>query len=129
MKIFFRPILFVLLLGVWLVVGLDLSALISHKRRDEFGSRRNVCVSQLTQLDSAKEQWAMDNSASKGTTVTMTDIVPTYLRELPVCPQGGHYELGKIGESPKCVGASPDSSHVIPPGQAYYERHTTNEKR
>jgi len=41
------------------------------------------CWNKLMNIESAKEQWAVDNRAKSGIPVTMDNILP-YLRETPV---------------------------------------------
>jgi hypothetical protein len=64
---------------------------------------RNACINNLRQIDGAKEQWALEHNKKKGAAVTEADIAE-YIKgnRLPVCPQGGHYTLGKTGEIPTC---------------------------
>src|SRR5690349_8614783 len=73
----------------------------------------NACVNNLRQIDGAKQQWALENSRTNGL-VTIEAIVPYLGRgsagEMPTCPQGGTYSIGKIGERPKCSIAA----HALP---------------
>jgi hypothetical protein len=79
------------------------------------------CIANLMQLDSAKEQWSMDNKKRRGASVSMKELVGAdkYLRKEPRCPAGGKYTLGKIGEQPRCSlkgHALPASPHKTPAG-------------
>ncbi len=82
----------------------------------------NACINNLRQIESAKEQWALENGKTNGTIVTENDIKP-YIKldsngNLPKCPAGGTYIIGRVGENPKCsVGTSAwPNSHVLPGG-------------
>lgn len=71
-----------------------------------FYRARNVsagqpCCNNLRQFEGAKEQWAIDNSATSGTEVAFGDILP-YLKKMPHCNKNGTYSLGRIGEEPRC---------------------------
>jgi hypothetical protein len=66
----------------------------------------NACVNNLRLIDSAKAQWALEHHKTNGAPVTWKDVLPYIGRgaegEMPRCPEGGIYILGKIGEPPKC---------------------------
>jgi len=64
-------------------------------------AQKNACLINLRQLDAAKQQWALENRKAAGAEATMSDLAP-YLPKLPVCPAGGVYSLGKLGEAPTC---------------------------
>ncbi len=61
------------------------------------------CTVNLRQIESAKRIWAMQKQKQTGDVPTADDITP-YLpgHQLPVCPGGGTYEIGAIGETPTC---------------------------
>lgn len=63
-----------------------------------------ACMGNLTKLDGAKEQWALENKKPNGAKVKMEDLAgeTLYIRRQPVCPRGGTYTLGVIGENPTC---------------------------
>lgn len=64
------------------------------------------CINNLRLIDSAKQQWALENKKQTTDTPTMEDLKPYLGRgpngELPVCPSGGSYTVGTVGEPPKC---------------------------
>lgn len=66
--------------------------------------RRSNCVKNLKSIDSAKEQWAMDNRRNTGDAVAFTDIVGAslYIKANPTCPSGGTYTVGNVGFHPTC---------------------------
>jgi outer membrane lipoprotein-sorting protein len=77
-------------------------------------SQRNACINNLRQIDAAKNQWALENNKKAGTIVTEDDIKP-YIKldadgNLPKCPSGGTYTIGKVGEKPTCSTAG----HFLP---------------
>jgi hypothetical protein len=82
-------------------------------------SAANGCINNLRQLESAKEQWKLENGKKIGDVMTEADITP-YIKldsngNLPKCPGGGTYTLGKVGEEPKCsIGtAAWPNSHIL----------------
>ncbi len=66
-------------------------------------SQENACINNLRQLDAAKEQWALEANKSAGDAADEAAVLQ-YVKgaAMPVCPQGGVYQLNAIGESPTC---------------------------
>jgi hypothetical protein len=61
----------------------------------------NSCVNNMRQLDGATRQWAIENNATTGTSVTAEDL-SAYLRRTPECPAGGSYAYPSVGTEPSC---------------------------
>jgi outer membrane lipoprotein-sorting protein len=69
-------------------------------------SQRNACINNLRQIDAAKNEFALEKGKANGYVVTEDDIKP-YIKldadgNLPKCPSGGKYTIGKVGENPTC---------------------------
>ena len=114
-KILIIPIVF-LLFGFVIVIVIPNFVRATHE------TAANACINNLRQIESAKEQWALENGKTNGTIVTENDIKP-YIKldsngNLPKCPAGGTYIIGRVGENPKCsIGTSAwPNSHVLPEG-------------
>lgn len=69
------------------------------------------CVNRLIQIESAKEQWALERNKSTNDTPKWDDLYPYLANSFtnhywtngePVCPEGGIYSLGRVGVSPTC---------------------------
>ena len=135
---------------VVLIIGILLAIAIPNFVSARESSRAKACVGNLKQIDSAKQQSAMDNKLSgndatsvfkiDGTTPSTTppaaggnyQLVGTngYIRAIPVCPSAGNYDPGLgVVTVPKCdVGtagtgdyAGPNSSTpVTTPGKFYH---------
>lgn len=64
---------------------------------------KNICISQLREIDGAKEQWAMENAKEEGEEVDRGAVIELLkAKKLPECPKGGPYRIGKVGEVPRC---------------------------
>ncbi|MGQ9488082.1 MAG: competence type IV pilus major pilin ComGC [Armatimonadota bacterium] len=87
---------------VVLIIGILLAIAVPNFVRARESSRTKACVSNLKQIDAAKEQWAMDNNKSNGDACAMTDLVPAYIKSEPSCPSGGTYTVGNVGVNPTC---------------------------
>ena len=71
----------------------------------------NVCVTNLRQLEGAKQQWALETGKTADAIPTPQDIL-RYLpnNQAPVCPSGGVYTLNAVGKNPTCS----VQGHVLP---------------
>jgi hypothetical protein len=63
-----------------------------------------VCRMHLREIDAAKAEWAVASNKTTNDTPTWEDLRPFLARngEIPICPSGGTYKIGRIGESPSC---------------------------
>ena len=66
-------------------------------------SQTDTCLNNLIQIYAAKEQWALENHKSTNDTSTTAELA-AFLKDnkMPVCPGGGEYAIGRIGEPPSC---------------------------
>jgi prepilin-type N-terminal cleavage/methylation domain-containing protein len=108
---------------VVLIIGILLAIAIPNFVAARESSRAKACVANLKQIDSAKQQSAMDNKLSgsdtsafavDGTTVTAPETTPgsggtyqlvgptAYIRAIPVCPEGGVYTPATVANEPFC---------------------------
>lgn len=97
---------------VVLTIGILLVIAIPNFVQARETSRRRICVDNLRMIEAARGDLASARRERKNDDlmVTETDIVPTYLKVMPVCPSGGTYTVGAIGEHPTCTYAG----HVLP---------------
>lgn len=65
---------------------------------------RTACISNLREIDAAKQKWALENNKTDEDVPTMQDLLP-YLpgRLFPVCPSGGTYSINAVGLPPTCT--------------------------
>ena len=78
------------------------------------------CVNRLMQIESAKQEWAIEDNKTTNDVPTWRDLYP-YLAESftnyyftngkPVCPEGGTYTLGRVGVPPTCSIGGPRHSY------------------
>ena len=105
---------------VVLIIGILLAIAVPNFVKARETSRAKACVSNLKQIDSAKEQWAMDTRAADGAVgPAMAAIAGAnlYIKATPSCPSNGNYTIGLIGTDPSCDigvnGASTSDDHVL----------------
>ncbi|MBL8067971.1 MAG: prepilin-type N-terminal cleavage/methylation domain-containing protein [Armatimonadetes bacterium] len=73
---------------VVLIIGILLAIAVPNFVKARQNSRVQTVVGNLKQIESAKEQWAMDTGAASTATPTSADLTPTYLKKWPVGPVG-----------------------------------------
>lgn len=110
------------LVGALGVVPIGMAAAIavpSFLRAREI-SRRNACQENLSKIDGAKQQWALETNKSAAAAPTWADLVGQnlYIRQTPVCPSGGTYTINSVASDPACshssVGSDPQFYHTFP---------------
>ena len=93
------------------IIGIIISIAIPGFLRARETSRARACQENLSKIDGAKEQYALDRNLAHNGTISggWTDLVgPTnYLKTQPTCPAGGNYTMNNIGVAPICDYSEP----------------------
>jgi prepilin-type N-terminal cleavage/methylation domain-containing protein len=86
------------------IIGLVLGIAIPNFLKSRIQARKQACIENLTQIESAKQIWSVQNGKKEGDAVTEGDIIGplSYIRIMPACPGGGRYDLTTVGENAKC---------------------------
>ncbi len=85
------------------IIGILAAIALPNFIRARAHSQINTCIANLTRLEGAKQNWALDNKKSTMDTPDMTDLVPNYLKYEPICPTGtAAYHLNDLGTVPTC---------------------------
>ncbi|MEN6583865.1 MAG: prepilin-type N-terminal cleavage/methylation domain-containing protein [Armatimonadota bacterium] len=91
---------------VVLIIGILLAIAIPNFLRARESSRAKSCQGNLRQIETAKEQWAMDTKAASTGVPDAAALVPEYIKgkddTLPDCPSKGTYEIGNMSTRPSC---------------------------
>lgn len=95
---------------VVLIIGILLAIAVPNFIKARESSRKQTCIANLKQIDSAKEQCAMEQKWDSGNACSFADLVPTYIKTQPSCPSGGTYTVNAIGTPPTCS----VNGHVLP---------------
>lgn len=118
-------------IGMWVFICLFVGVIIVALVVPNFvvplsTSKANVCINNLRNIDLAKNIWALENKKATNDLPTWDDIKiflahdkPYYrfnpTNDLPCCPLGGIYEIGKISEMPTCsLGTNVVPAHFLP---------------
>ena len=83
---------------------------------DRVRHQPSTCSNNLRQIEGGKDQYALDHAGLPPQ--SMDDLVGTYIRVTPSCPEGGAYSLNALSEDPTCSKAKPgekygSKSHVL----------------
>jgi len=103
---------------VVLIIAILLAIAIPNFLRARETSRAKSCQGNLRQIETAKEQWAMDNKKGAADTPALAaDLVGTYVKSTPTCPSSGAYTVGDMSTRPTCSvganGAGDYDDHVL----------------
>jgi prepilin-type N-terminal cleavage/methylation domain-containing protein len=84
------------------IIGLLAAIAIPNFVKARGTSQKNACINNLREIDGAKEQWALENKMSAGSTEDDTAI-NTYIKGgAPLCPGGGRYTYNVLDTNPVC---------------------------
>lgn len=88
------------------IIGILVGIAVPGFIRARTQAQGQACNENLAKIDGAKEQWALENNESTGTSVAWTDLAADdgtlYLKSQPECPAGGTYTIGNVGTDPTC---------------------------
>ncbi|MBI3850854.1 MAG: prepilin-type N-terminal cleavage/methylation domain-containing protein [Verrucomicrobia bacterium] len=108
------------------IIGLLAVIAIPNFVRARTTSQMNACINNLRQIDSAKQQWALETKQTTTATPTTADVRSYLVRgtvgPLPLCPAGGTsatfatcYTINEIGTPPVCLIVPTDpGAHKLP---------------
>ena len=95
---------------VVLIIAVLLAIAIPNFLRARETSRAKSCSANLRQIETAKEQWAMDTKAGATDEPGAADLVDEYMKgtpdTLPECPSGGTYTIDTMSVRPSCDAGS-----------------------
>jgi prepilin-type N-terminal cleavage/methylation domain-containing protein len=104
-----------------LIITILLAIAVPNFIRARETARGRSCIRQLRLIDSAKEQYGMDNHLNAGATMpTLAALCgyssTTYIKGgAPVCPSSGTYSVNNLGTDPTCsIGTGAAIAHVMP---------------
>ena len=106
------------------IIGLLAALAIPNFVKSRSRGQQNVCINNLRQIDSAKQQWALENRRTGDVIPEETELQPYLVRgnagRMPVCPAGGatatnfatSYSINAVTNPPTCLVVP--SVHVLP---------------
>ena len=108
------------------IIGILIAIAVPGFLRARENSRGQACQENLTKIDGAKEQWALEFKHSNGTPLADSAAflgdqnifgANGYVKKTPLCPSSGTYTVSNIGLDPSCsIGStnSPFKPHTMP---------------
>ena len=94
------------------IIGLLAAIAIPSFMKSRVTSQQNACINNLRQIESGKEQWALENGKAQGAAVVASNI-SSFVKggsAAWVCPGGGTVTLGIVGTNASCDNTS--ASHL-----------------
>jgi prepilin-type N-terminal cleavage/methylation domain-containing protein len=102
------------------IIGLLAAIAIPNFVKARATSQANACINNLRQIDSASNQFALEQHKTTGASVTFPSDLTPYIRlnsagSIPPCPAGGSYSCSAVGASPACsLGTTVTPAHKLP---------------
>ncbi len=100
------------------IVGILITIAIPTWLRARQMSAQRSCQENLTKIDGAKEQWALEFRQGALATPGPGDLYgpDRYVKSEPQCPTGGTYTINNMSVRPECSrGLDPEFPHAFPP--------------
>jgi prepilin-type N-terminal cleavage/methylation domain-containing protein len=97
------------------IIGIIIAIAVPGFIRARATSRMRACQENLTKIDGAKEQWALETNQQPGATPAEADLAGTansILKTFPNCPSGYTYTINAVGTDPVCTSGLPGHSLV-----------------
>jgi len=90
---------------VMAIIGLLAAIAVPNFVKSRALAQQNACIDNLRQIQSAKQVWALERRKGSTDTVGEAELVGPllYIKQRPVCPAGGTYEYGMVGENVTCT--------------------------
>ena len=86
------------------IIGIILAVALPAFMKSRAQARKQVCIENLSQLESAKQQWGLETGQKDGDVPVQDDLIgdTKYIKKMPLCPGGGTYDLQAIGRTATC---------------------------
>jgi competence protein ComGC/general secretion pathway protein G len=104
------------LLIVVAIIAIILAIAIPNYSRSRDESRKNSCIANLRQINSAIDQWAIENKIPTGTVPSDSDeeeIYPYLKGSRPRCPGSGTYSIHAVGSDDQVTCSLADEGHSL----------------
>ena len=102
------------------IIGLLAAIAIPSYVRARADSQANACINNLRQIDSAANEWALEQKATTGQSITYPTAIVPYIKlntagSIPPCPAGGTYNETAVGTNPTCsLSSTVSPNHILP---------------
>jgi prepilin-type N-terminal cleavage/methylation domain-containing protein len=102
------------------IIGLLAAIAIPNFVKARASSQASACINNLRQIDSAANQFALEQRKSTGSAITFPADLTPYIKlnsasRIPPCPANGTYNDATVGSNPTCsLGSTVTPQHVLP---------------
>ncbi|MST94348.1 MAG: prepilin-type N-terminal cleavage/methylation domain-containing protein [Pedosphaera sp.] len=96
---------FVEIMIVVAIIGLLASSAIPSFIKAQNTAKRQTCLANLCAIEGVKTTWALEQKIGTSTAPSDTDLFgpANYIREKPLCPASGSYDLKAVDARPTCT--------------------------
>lgn len=104
------------LMIVLAIIAIILSVAIPNYAKSRFESQKNACIANLRQINSAVDQWVIENKIATGTVPSESDDegIYSYLKgSRPRCPGAGIYTIHTVGSAEQVTCSLSSKGHVL----------------
>lgn len=101
---------------VVLIIGILLAIAVPNFIKARQSSRLQTVIGNLKQIESAKEQWAMETGQVSTAVPTQAQLVPDYMKTWPSGPVTGTYLPLAVNEAPTFMGKTVEGWKADPTG-------------
>jgi prepilin-type N-terminal cleavage/methylation domain-containing protein len=99
---------------VVMIIGLLAAIALPGFARARATSQKNACINNMRQIESAIDQFAIENGGIGTTAVTVGGLTP-YLKDWPACPIGDtSYVVSTVDAGAVCPNVASAADHVLP---------------
>jgi general secretion pathway protein G len=88
------------------IIGLLATIAVPNFVKARTVSQSDACINNLRQIDSAKQQWALENNQAPSATPAQASVRPYIGRGSvgvwPACPANGSYTINAVSTAPMC---------------------------
>lgn len=90
---------------VIVIIGILINIAIPNLVRAREQTRAKSCAQNLRRIESAKQQWAIDNRRAGSATPLPAQLYGSglYLRAAPICPGNYSYSINSVDTDPACA--------------------------
>ena len=87
------------------VLGILVGMAFPNFLKSRTNAQKQICIENLSQIESAKQIWGVENGRTDGDEPGDTDLfgLTSYMKRRPNCPAGGDYDLTSIGVNATCT--------------------------
>ena len=87
------------------VLGILVGMAFPNFIKSRANAQKQICIENLSQIESAKQIWGVENGKKDGDGATDPDLFGSsrYMKHKPLCPAGGSYDLTSVGENATCT--------------------------